>query len=135
MEIITTVIVGLTVGVIILIIEYRYFQRKRQAKDEMLVTSTEQRLLTNDSSQEPDEERQALIEQTVSNPLPWPEAINLAVKSFSGLHPNCQVEIHKTNIRDSIAYLEIYVWNRDLNLTAYNLRVRKDGEIIDINQY
>lgn len=127
-----TIIGGVVAGVIILFLEYGYFQKKKgnsnissleenaaQVKPNFLKNHTEiQSIRTNDESK---------------YNLPWTEAIAEAIESFRILHVGRKVELARTVVKDKRAYLEIWVWNAT-KLTSYDLTIDKSGEILEISQ-
>lgn len=136
MDILVTILGGIAVGLVILVVEYRYFQRRRAASDALPASETDHPELPS-TAPEPLRDTPAESTDEAASGLPWPEAINKALESFSAMHPNKEVELLRTDAGARNADLLIIVWEgegRWRTSTGYSIRIDKAGEILTIRQ-
>jgi hypothetical protein len=113
-----TAISGIVIGVILLILEYGVFKRRRKGNEQVL----------DDDSGE--------SKTKLEGELPWPEAINNGLASFGELHKGKQITVDDTNTTSGVAVLLITVRNkyRRIDNRKYTVLIEKTGAIFSIRQ-
>lgn len=129
------IISALIVGIIILFIEYNYFQkRKLKVEQKMLLPEEKKIIAPIPSEKEPAPERIVSPSKGSKIEMSWPNAINAAVDSFSTLHPRGYVVVVSTQANATTAELYIAVHDTYGSSKFFSVVIDKTGEILSIKQ-